>query len=285
MKQRIMICALAAAMSVVACKKEEPAQGVVSLEASVPSETKVTVSGQTQSSTSLSWEASDKLWVRSSRQPSWERGECFLTSASGISSDGKKAVFNGTVRTDGLLAAVYPYQMVSEGSDNDKVVLNLEQSYPLRLGSCPENTIAAAAFWTDGAKSMNMEYIFGAVQFSVKGNGQKLTKVTLLEKDANTCLWGKCTVVPNYSKGKIKSVAMSNDSDTRNQVTLTLDTPVTLSAQETSFFFTLPENTLRYQVVLTLYFEGGASREFKAGPFNNINRGKVTRMPTVDCSN
>lgn len=286
MKKIILICTLAAAtMSVVACRKEAPAQDAVSLEMSIPAQTKVTVSGQTEAETLLSWEATDKLWVRSSKQPGWERGSCFTTTAGGITDGGRKAVFNGTVRTDGRLAAVYPYQLVTEGSDNGQIVLDLEQSYPLKAGSCPDGTVAVASFWSDGAASMVMEYIFGAIQFSVKGNGQLLSEVTLTDSRDTFCLWGKCRVTPDYTAGKIGSVDLSNDSNTRNQVKLTPDSPVALSDKETSFFFTVPQNALQDGFTLRLTFADGATREFVSGPFNNILRGQVTRMPAIDCGN
>lgn len=290
MMRKTMFFALAAMVLLSAsCKKENTGNRIASTFLNVSFEegdedVKVSFSGVSGTKTVTVWDATDKLWVRSDRQPLWENGVCFTTSASAISDGGKSAKFSGTVRTDGSLAAVYPFRMVDYSAGNGELVLKLAKSYPVAKSSCPKETLAFAAFSSNGSVSLTMSPLFGAVKFSLTGSGQKVTSLELTDAVATNCLWGDCTVVPDYAAGKVKSIAVSNDAPDRHKAVLTCPQALVLSAAPTDFYFTLPEGALAEGFTLTVLFEGGSSKDFPAGG-NVVKKGSVVLMPVIDCAN
>ena len=279
MKKYIITTALAAiALFSVSCNKdrvEDKRGDYVTLSASVP-ETKLSFAGENDTRTLVKWDMTDKLWVRSDRQPDWERGVCFKLSS--ITNNGKTANFSGTVRTDGKLAAVYPYSMVAPGADNNIIKLELAGEYPAAEGSCPSETLAAVAFPAAGSTSMKMEYIFGAIKFILKGNGEKIVGLRLIDNKKDFCLWGDCLVVPDYVKGKIDKISFENGNTFKNKAVLTFQKPKVLSSEAQSFYFTLPEGSLSEGFVLRAVVDDGTERQLSSSKSNTIVRGNVTIM-------
>lgn len=279
---------LSAALVLAACEKEKAIQetsedtGLLTLEGGigVPG-SRIHFTGDFDTYTETRWQEEDCIWVRSSTQPMWERGSSFSTSAADISSDGHTAKFTGRLRADGKLAAVYPYAAVIDGSNNDKVMLEIPQSRPLVKDDCPAQANAAAAFWADGSKGFAMKYLFGAIKFSLKGAGEQVSRFELTDITSANALWGTCTVTPNYDAKDIESVAMSNDLGTRNKISL--EGSVTMDATTPyDFYFILPEGSLKSGFVLKAFdAEGKEVGRVYSEKDNSIVRGKVVKMPVA----
>lgn len=289
MKTRYYISILLSAVfALAACEKEKAYRGeaeendLLTLEAGigVPG-SRIHFTGDFDTYTETKWQAEDCIWVRSSTQPMWEKGSRFGTTASDISSDGHTAKFTGRSRADGRLAAVYPYAAVIDGSDNDAVMLEIPQSRALVADDCPAEANAAAAFWADGSKGFAMKYIFGAIRFSLTGEGEQVSRFELSDIASAHSLWGTCTVTPDYDSKDIKSVAMSNDLGTRNKVSL--EGSVTMDATNPFvFYFILPEGSLKDGFVLKAFdAEGKEVGRVVTDKDNSIVRGKVVKMPSA----
>ena len=290
MKTKYMIPVLLLAAFSVACNKETPepqdtqapSGELVELSARIgaPS-TKIHFEGDFDTYTDTRWQAADQIWVRSDTQPYWERGECFSTAADKISADGHSASFEGRTRTDGKLAAVYPFGSVAPGSDNDKVVLDIPQSRPLVVGDCPEGANAAVAFWADGASSFSMNYVFGAMKIGLTGNGEKIKRVEIIDL-GDAALWGSCEIEPDYDAKGIASVKMVNTSGDRNTIGLDAE-GITLSATPVEFYFILPEGAAASGFTLKVTDAENNEYAFISNEAANaIVRGKVVKMPAVD---
>ncbi len=289
MKTRYFIPALlTAALAVVSCDKEqgEPVISIVSgdtvkLSAVIGTpDTKIHFEGDMGDYTDTRWQEHDCIWVRSDTQPYWERGECFSTSKAKISQDGHSAEFEGRTRVDGKLCAVYPYGLVKEGSDNDKVLVDIAQSSKLVIGDCPAGSNVAAAFWADGSTSFSMKYILGAVKFSIKGNGEKVSRFMLLDAVSSNALWGTCEITPDYDAKGIASVKIVNDSPSRNRIYLDCD--LTLGVSPVDFYFMVPESCLGEGFVLKAFGpDGKAIASVVSSKSNTTLAGKVIKMPAT----
>ena len=287
MKTRHIIAALAF-IAALSCSKEisapDSAEGeLVTLEVGIgtPDATRIHFTGETLLSTLTSWEADDCLWVRNDTQPYWERGECFKTSASAITDGGHSAAFTGRTRKDGRMAAVYPFGYVEDGSDNDMVKLEVPRSHTLVVDDCPVSSIYAAAFRSVGAASFTMDYLVGAVKFSIKGKGEKVKRFELIDNNASTALWGSLHVEADYEHNGVAAVSMVNDDATRSSVFL--DTDLTLGATPVNFYFVLPEGALSGGFTLKAYGEDGTViSSWSSDKDNSVVRGKVVRMPEIE---
>ena len=290
MKTKYLLSIIAVAAAVVACNNEKPlievtdAGDVVTLTASIGTPvTKIHFNGDKDTYTETRWEDGDCIWVRSDTQAAWERGDCFKTSASQISGDGHSAEFTGRTRVEGRICAVYPFDMVLPGSDNDAVVLAIPESNILVPGDCPANSNAAVAFWADGSTSFSMEYLLGALKVSVTGNGQQIVKASITDT-GKMSLWGTMKVIPDYQDKEVAWTELENSSINRNKATLTTK-PIALSASPLEFYFLLPEGALTDGFVLRLTDTEDNTYLFVSDKNNQIVAGKVVRMPVVDLEN
>lgn len=281
MKTRYILAALLCTAAISCGREDRPSGdiGLVTLEASIGTPgTRIHFTGETELATIASWEADDRIWVRSDTQPYWERGECFATSASAITGEGHSASFTGRTRTDGRLAAVYPFGVVEDGSDNDHILMEVPRSRTLAVDDCPAGAIYAAAFWADGTDRFSMNYLVGAVKFSLKGSGEKVKRFELVDADASKALWGRLEIEPDYEQKGIASVNMTCESESRNSIFL--DADLTLGETAVSFYFVLPEGALKSGFSLKAYGEGGAVvASVSSDKDNSVVRGQVVRMP------
>ena len=288
MKKNTFIAALllcAAALSV-SCTKENqsPADEIgyetVTLEASFPesTSTKINFTGETELKTLTSWENGDCIWVRSHTQPMWDRGESFKVET--ISQDGHSATFTGRTRKEGRMAAVYPFGTVLDVSNNDLVKMDYPMERPLVKNNCPEVSLAAAGFWADGGTSVTMQFAVGAIKFSIKGDGEKVTRFELVDADKNQALWGTLAIKPDYQTKGIAEAKMENNDPLRNRVSLTLAEELTLGATPVNFYFVLPEGSLAQGFVLNAYAaDDTIVGQLTTDKDNSIVCGKVVRMP------
>ena len=287
MKKNIFIAALllsTAALSV-SCTKEkisladETGYETVTLQATFSEpDTKITFTGETELKTLVGWENGDCIWVRSNTQPMWERGERFC--AETISQDGHTATFTGRTRKEGLMAAVYPYGPVLDMSNNDVVYIDYPMERPLVKGNCPAASLAAAGFWNDGSTSFTMNFAVGAVKFSIKGNGEKVSKFELIGTAKDQALWGTLTIKPDYQTKGIAEATMANSDPMRNRTYLIPAEELTIGAEPVDFYFVLPAGGLAQGFVLNAYgADGEVVGQLSSDKDNSIVCGKVVRMP------
>ena len=290
MKTKYIFSIIAITVAVAACNTEKPVIEVteageyVALTASIGTPgTKIHFTGDKDTYTETRWQDGDCIWVRSDTQPAWERGDCFKTSAAQISDDGHSAVFTGRTRVEGRLCAIYPYDIVQPGSDNDAVVLAIPDTNELVSGDCPASSNVAVAFWADGSNSFSMVYLLGALKVSVSGNGQTIVKAEITDS-GESILWGDMKVVPDYGNKGISSAEISNSALNRSTATLTSEGQV-LGSTPLEFYFMLPEGALTKGFVLRLTDSESKTYLFVSEKNNAIVRGKVVKMPAVDLAN
>ena len=287
MKKNIFIAALllsTAALSV-SCTKEkhsladETGYETVTLEATFPeTSTKITFTGETELNTLVGWENGDCIWVRSNTQPMWERGERFCVET--ISQDGHTATFTGRTRKEGRMAAVYPYGPVLDMSNNEMVQIDYPKERVLVQGNCPVASLAAAGFWDDGSTSFTMNFAVGAVKFSIKGNGEKVSRFELIDANKEQALWGTLSIKPDYQTKGIAETTMANSDPMRNRTYLTPAEELTLGAEPVDFYYVLPAGSLAQGFVLNAYgADGEIVGQLSSDKDNNIVCGKVVRMP------
>ncbi|MBQ7622190.1 MAG: hypothetical protein IJS66_00435 [Bacteroidales bacterium] len=279
--------------ALVSCKKDDsPAESALSgspmtLTGGIgDTSTKINFVEEQELFTSVTWQENDRLWVRASSQPYWERGDCFTTSADKISADGRTATFSGIARTDGKLCAIYPFQYVNEASNNDKIMLDVIQSKSLVRDNCAFIANCAAAFWADGSDAFTMQYLFGALKVSLVGAGQVLAKAELIDNNGENALWGTCTIVPDYAKKTFKSVKMTNSSGSKNTIALTSSDGITLDSTPLEFYFIAPAGSLSDGFMLKLTAKDGSIIKLlhTTSTANKIVRGTVIKLPTMDVS-
>lgn len=278
-----ILISVVAALS--ACNKELPAPSdevsgeLITLEATIGEPgTRIHFTGDNGTYTETRWEKDDCIWVRSDTQPLWERGDCFKISS--ISSDGHTASFTGRSRKDGKMCAVYPYGMVDGMSTNDEVHLEVADTQAIVPGDCPKGSVAAVAFWADGSTAFAMKYVFGAVKFSLKGEGIAAVKYfELSDADTSNPLHGTCVVTPDYDTKDIKSVAM-NGKAFSNKLRLEPESPVTLGDTPYEFYVMLPEGSLSSGFTLKAYdADANLLASLTTEKNNAVVRGKVLKMP------
>lgn len=281
----LMCCAALVASCTIEPKspEEELSGEVVTLEATIGTpETRIHFEGDKGAYTATAWEANDCIWVRSDTQPYWESGDCFKTSQGDISSDGHSAKFTGRTRKDGKLAAVYPYLLVNGASTNDKVILDIPSSQEIVPGDCAKYSNAAVAFWADGTDKFSMKYVFGAVKFSLTGEGIEVDHFELLDANTSKALWGACTVLPDYEAKDIASVSLET-APSSNKLILKPQAAVTLSATPYEFYVMLPEGALSSGFVLkAIDASGKTTASLLSDKDNSIVRGKVVKMPAAE---
>lgn len=286
MKTRYILTVLAvSALAAAACTRDiEPAPEAdsVTFEATIGQPgTKMHFAGDHGTYTEVRWEDGDRIWVRSDTQPAWEKGDCFTTSASDISSDGHSAKFTGRTRADGKICAVYPYAMASDLSDNDKVLLNIPDTQEIIPGDCPRHSIAAVAFWADGSTSFNMKYVLGAVKFSLTGQDVPVQYFELVDANTSQALHGTLEITPDYDIKDVASVTMTGKAFS-NKVKLVPSEPVTLGSTPYEFYVMLPEGALAAGFTIKAYdAEGNEAGEVSTSADNSIVRGKVRTMPAA----
>ena len=276
--------ALAASCTIEPKSPEEELSGeVVTLEATIGTpETRIHFEGDKGTYTATAWEADDCIWVRSDTQPYWESGDCFKTSQGDISSDGHSAKFTGRTRKDGKLAAVYPYLLVNGASTNDKVILDIPSTQEIVPGDCAKYSNAAVAFWADGTDKFAMKYVFGAVKFSLTGEGIEVDHFELLDANTSSALWGPFTVVPNYEAKDIASISLET-APSSNKLTLKPQSAVTLSATPYEFYVMLPEGSLASGFVIKAIDASGKTiASLVSDKDNSVARGKVVKMPAAE---
>ncbi len=280
-----ILISVVAALS--ACNKELPAPSdevsgeLITLEATIGEPgTRIHFTGDNGTYTETRWEKDDCIWVRSDTQPLWERGDCFKISS--ISSDGHTASFTGRSRKDGKMCAVYPYGMVDGMSTNDEVHLEVADTQAIVPGDCPKGSVAAVAFWADGSTAFAMKYVFGAVKFSLKGEGIAAVKYFELS-DANTsnALHGTCIVTPDYNAKDIKGVQMKGAAYSNN-LRLEPESPVNLGSTPYEFYVMLPEGSLAEGFTIKAYDDDANVLASLSTEKNNaVVRGKVLKMPSA----
>lgn len=281
---RIIAALLAAAAFFASCENEicvTIEEELVTLDACIGNpDTRIHFTGDNALFTETRWEADDCIWVRSDTQAYWERGDCFKTSGTYISSDGHSAKFQGRTRVEGRLSAVYPYDLVLGGSDNDKVCVSVAQANKLVPGDCPAGSNVAAAFWADGSSSFSMQYVLGAIKFSLTGNGEKVSSFVLVDADSDNALWGVCEITPDYDAKGIASAVMVNDDPSRNRIIL--ETDLTLGGTAQDFYFMVPAGSFSKGFSLRVYGpDGKMLSSMGTKQANTVERGKVLVMPSA----
>ena len=289
MKTRYILSILTVAALLAPCctKDIDPAAGdeLVTFEATIGEPgTKIHFTGDYGTYTEARWEDGDRIWVRSDTQPAWERGDCFTTSASDISSDGHSAKFTGRTRADGKLCAVYPYALVDGLSDNAQVILNIPDTQNIVPGDCPAQLMPAVAFWADGSTSFAMKYVLGAVKFSLTGADIPVSWFELSDANPSSILYGSCVVTPDYGGKDIESLEMRGNAFS-NKVRLQPGAAITLGSTPYEFYVMLPEGALAGGMSLKAYdAEGNVVGTLESTSDNSVVRGKVRRMPTAAMS-
>ena len=281
---RIIAALLSAAALFASCENEISItieEELVALDACIGNpDTRIHFTGDNGLFTETRWEADDCIWVRSDTQAYWERGDCFKTSGADISADGHSARFLGRTRVEGRLSAVYPYDLVLGGSDNDKVCVSVAQANKLVPGDCPAGSNVAAAFWADGSNSFSMQYVLGAIKFSLTGNGEKVSQFVLIDADSDNALWGVCEITPDYDAKGIASVTMVNDDPSRNRIIL--ETDMTLGGTPQEFYFMVPAGSFSKGFSLRVYgADGKLLSSITTKKANTVGRGKVLVMPAA----
>ena len=174
-------------LSMAACKHKEPddltppAERVSLLITAEQIESRTVVGEAQASGIPILWEATDEIWVRSAKQEEGTPGDKFETAPSAISEGGRVATFIGETLDAGPYVAVYPYSLVAQGSDNEKVVLNVpgEQSYV--SNSFAHNANLTAAVWENGTHA-KFKNVAGSLRLRLNGH-TAVSKIVLADKD------------------------------------------------------------------------------------------------------
>ncbi|MBR6002081.1 MAG: hypothetical protein IK045_04380 [Bacteroidales bacterium] len=243
-----------------ACKeKEEPEDKTdpvrrVSLTITAEQVETRTVIGEPQAGgVPILWEDSDEIWVRSARQEQGTPGDRFVTSASGITDGGRKAVFTGETMSSGPYVAVYPHCLVSSESDNEKVVLKVPAKQSYVRGSFARNANLTAAVWEEGTTA-RFESIAGTLRLRLNGHSA-VSKIVLADKDETFPLWGECILT--VGEGAI-SAEWRNDDPKRNEITMNVSGGVPLDdAVAADFYFAVPAGAFAQGYVCTIYNAAG----------------------------
>ena len=247
-------------LSMAACKPKEPddltppAERVSLLITAEQIESRTVVGEAQASGIPILWEATDEIWVRSAKQEEGTPGDKFETAPSAISEGGRVATFIGETLDAGPYVAVYPYSLVAQGSDNEKVVLNVpgEQSYV--SNSFAHNANLTAAVWENGTHA-KFKNVAGSLRLRLNGH-TAVSKIVLADKDPSFPLWGECALTVSESG---VSAEWKNSDARRNEITLTLDKSVTLaSSNATDFYFAVPAGAFAKGYTCTIYDATGA---------------------------
>ena len=226
----------------------------------------------------IRWNASDRIWVRSASQKDGTSGNCFTTSQSGVSDDGRSASFIGETANAGPYVAVYPYQMVGDGSTNEKIVLNVPQEQEYVRNNIADGAYLALASWESGVHA-EFSALTGVLQVTVKGSGD-VGQVILTGADPDFPLWGQCTVT--FSGGE-PSLAWENASAARNKLIINCKEPVTLNGTVYSIFdFILPVGALAKGYAVSLTTPSGKHiKTFASEKPVSVSANSILKLETV----
>lgn len=227
------------------------------------------------------WEADDMLWVSSNTMlDNWAKGAAFTTNAEAISKDGKSAVFKGVYRKDGKgMVAVYPYESVFENASYSNLVIDIPSAQAYNPSNCAKRSCTAVSYWADGDRIV-FSYIAGCLKLSLKGSGQQIGKMVVMDNNASHLLWGKCTVTPNAAGDAIGSVSYRSGS---NALTVECQSAVTLGSTASDFFVMVPGGSFSAGMTIALYDRAGTLvKAFKTDKDNTVGAGKFIKMPEAD---
>lgn len=208
---------------------------------------------------------------------------CYQTSTADISTeDGRIAVFtitDGTVpdKTEKSMA-VYPYSSVIVAT-LDKAIMNVPGTQPYQKGSFAAGINPMASMNEAGSGSLTMKSVFGCIHFSIKGEGQKVSGIEIADQNAESALWGSCTINADWTSGTF-SCSISNSDSGKNTLKLSFTSPVELTETATDFYFTVPAGAFAGGFKISLYDSGDnlvGSKETTSAC--TISAGKMKRIP------
>ena len=227
------------------------------------------------------WEADDMIWVCSNTMSeNWAKGAAFTTNADAISEDGKSAVFKGVYRKDGgRMVAVYPYEIVCENARYDNLILEIPQVQEYNPTNCAKHSCIAVSYWTQGDK-ISFSYLVGCLKLSLKGSGQTVKKMVVMDNDPTHQLWGRCEVRPNEEGDAVGQAILSTGD---NSLTIDCKTPVILGSTPSDFHLMVPGGSFASGMTITLYDgDGKLVKAFNTYKDNTVNAGKFLKMPEID---
>lgn len=207
---------------------------------------KSSLDNPTSSNPSVCWNADDIIRVFS--KTAGRQGERFTTTSEDLSSDKCSATFKGSIAAPGPYCAVYPTNAVSTGSC-EQLALSIPAQQNYCANSFPKGSNIAVACWPSGNKA-EFKSLMGAVRIPLKGTA-KVGKIVLEDKDANSLLWGSCTVDCNSGTGDCSISAFQNGSNT---LTLVCNPNVQLRENEDTYFYmNVPAGSFAGGLKLSVY--------------------------------
>lgn len=257
MRKSIVFFAL---LAVLACSKETPSEQLVSS----PDKLVVNI-GNDDTRTLLGQENSGKTPVL------WMDGDCIMvtdgsshhskysTKTADIATGGKSAVFtyvSGSASTDaGAFVAVYPYSKVL-ASTLTKTVVSLPATFEYTKDSFASGTNPMVALCADRNSGVCMRNVLGCVRFSIKGEGQKVSRVELVDSNVESALWGNLTVNTDIEKSTF-TTSVSNTKESPNVLSINCSSEIELGETAVDFYFPVPAGALASGFQLNLYDASG----------------------------
>lgn len=253
MKKPIVLLAL---LVVLSCSKE------ISSDHPVFSQDKLVVNiGNGDTRTLLGQGSSRKTPVL------WTDGDCIMvtdgssrhskysTKTSDIATDGKSAVFtyvSGSASTDGgAFVAVYPYSKVL-ASTLSKTSVSLPATLDYTKDSFASGTNPMVAMCADRNSGVCMRNVLGCVRFSIKGEGQRVSRVELVDSNPESALWGNLTVNTDVENSTF-TTSVSNTKESPNVLSIICPTEIELGETAVDFYFPVPAGALANGFHLNLY--------------------------------
>jgi len=288
MNNTFKISALAlAALLAAACTKnsDAPEIGSSSFAATFEeADTKTQFGTETSGKIPVMWEANDLLWVRTANmKDSYNEGACFFTNSSSISPDGRTATFTGTYRTDSKGVAIYPYEKVTPNATYDNLTIDVPSSQTFVPGNCQSGANLALACWDGAATSLSFKYLLGALKLSLTGSGETVTKILIIDGNANLALWGTGSIKIKSNGTELDTFTIANSSADKNIMTVNCN--LTLSSTPAETYIMLPANALKAGFRIELYNGSTLLKTIAATASGNaIVRGTAVKMPSISPS-
>ena len=201
------------------------------------------------------WEASDEIWVRSAKENAGALGGRFKTSASSLVNGGRAAEFTGVTMDKGPYVAVYPWNLVSDKSTNEKVIVSVPQEQGFVSNSFGKGANISAAAWSSGTRA-TFTSIAGVMRLSLKGFSS-VRRIEVADNDPSVALWGNCEIVPGTDA--ITSVKWVNDAEGKNRIIVNCGSNIPLALDKASDFYVVaPAGAFAKGFTCTLFDSSGA---------------------------
>ena len=227
------------------------------------------------------WNADDLIWVSSNTTlDNWSKGSVFSTSEADISKSGTSALFKGVYRNDGgKMVAVYPYEYVdAKLSSYAMTTIRIPEVQQHNPANCAQRSCVSAAYWTSG-NTIRFSYLVGCMKLSLKGSGQKVSRLVLIDRVPDHQLWGVLQLKPSEEGTAAGTVTVKNGS---NYLTVQCGNTLTLGSTPVDFYVMVPAGSFSQGLAVALYAEDGSLiKAFETSLPNTVAAGSMVKMPAV----